>query len=97
MPAVASHLGGDAFLVKVGNKTEIWFSHSPKELQLALATAIEVEATHDRTWLFVKNKLFTQGFNLSRENLTPCVRQTKQLDMSSIMKMVQDRQALEKN
>ena len=97
VPADASHLGGNAFLVKVGNKTEIWFSHSPEELQLALATATEVEATHDRTWLFVKNKLFTQGFNLSREKLTPCVRETKQLDMSSIMKMIQDREAQEKN
>ena len=93
VPATVEHLGGSAFLVKLEGKSEIWFTHSPEELQLALANAAEVEATKDRTWLFVKGKLVTQGFNLSKTQLTACITEQKPLDMSSIMKMVKEREA----
>ncbi len=92
VPATVEHLGGAAFLVKVEGKAEAWFTHSPEELQLALATATAVEATKDRTWLFVKGMLVTQGFNLSKNQLTACIKEQKPLDMSSIMKMVKDRE-----
>ncbi len=92
VPATVEHLGGNAFQVKLEGKSEIWFTHSPEELQLALATATAVEATKDRTWLFVKGKLVTQGFNLSKNQLTACITEQKPLDMSSIMKMVKDRE-----
>ena len=93
VPATVEHLGGSAFLVKVEGKSEIWFTHSPEELQLALANATGVEATKDRTWLFVIGKLVTQGFNLSKNQLTACITEQKPLDVSSIMKMVKEREA----
>ena len=91
--ATVEHLGGSAFLVKLEGKSDIWFTHSPEELQLALANSTGVEATKDRTWLFVKGKVVTQGFNLAKIQLTACITDQKLLDMSSIMKMVKEREA----
>lgn len=90
VPATVKVFGGAAFQVTVEGVTNLWFTHDPQRLLIALAGAKpeNIEATKGRTWLFVKGDYGVSCFNMSTSPLTPCVREVAKVDMSSIWDLV---------
>jgi hypothetical protein len=90
VPATIRVYGETAFQVTVEGKTNLWFTHNPQRLVIALAGAKpeNIEATKGRTWLFVKDDYGVSGFNMTTSPLTPCVREVAKVDMSSIWDLV---------
>jgi hypothetical protein len=99
VPATIRVYGEAAFQVTVEGKTNLWFTHNPQRLVLALAGAKpeNIEATKGRTWLFVKGDYGVSCFNMTTSPLTPCVREVAKVDMSSIWDLVKKMEKEEKN
>jgi hypothetical protein len=94
VPAQIKVLGGAAFLVTVEGQTNLWFTHDPQRLLIALAGAKpeNIEATKGRTWLFVKGDYSVDCFNMATGPLTPCVIELVQPDMNEINGSVKERE-----
>ncbi|MCX6495958.1 MAG: hypothetical protein NTW23_01320 [Rhodoluna sp.] len=90
VPAKVKVFGDAAFQVTVEGVTNLWFTHDPQRLLIALAGARpeNIEATKGRTWLFVKGDYGVSCFNMTTSPLTPCVREVAKVDMSSIWDLV---------
>jgi len=99
VPAIIRVYGDAAFQVTVEGKTNLWFTHSPQRLVIALAGAKpeNIEATKGRTWLFVKGDYGVSCFNMTTSPLTPCVREVAKVDMSSIWDLVRKMEKEEKD
>ena len=99
VPATISVYGEAAFQVTVEGKTNLWFTHNPQRLVIALAGAKpeNIEATKGRTWLFVKGDYGVSSFNMTTSPLTPCVREVAKVDMSSIWDLVKKMEKEEKD
>ena len=99
VPATVRVFGDAAFQVTVGGVTELWFTHDPQRLLIALAGAKpeNIEATKGRTWLFVKGDYGVSCFNMATGPLTPCVREQVQPDMNEINRIVKEREEMAKN
>jgi len=99
VPATIRVYGEAAFQVTVEGKTNLWFTHNPQRLVIALAGAKpeNIEATKGRTWLFVKGDYGVSCFNMTTSPLTPCVRVVAKVDMSSIWDLVKKMEKEEKN
>jgi hypothetical protein len=99
VPATIRVYGEAAFQVTVEGKTNLWFTHNPQRLVIALAGAKpeNIEATKGRTWLFVKGDYGVSCFNMTTSPLTPCVREVAKVDMSSIWDLVKKMEKEEKN
>jgi hypothetical protein len=98
VPANIRVYGEAAFQVTVEGRTELWFTHDPQRLVIALAGAKpeNIEATKGRTWLFVKGDYGVSSFNMTTSPLTPCVREVAKVDMSSIWDLVRKMEKEEK-
>ncbi len=96
VPATIRVYGDTAFQVTVEGKTELWFTHNPQRLLIALAGAKpeNITVTKGRTWLFVKGDYSMDCFNMTNEPLTPCVRELIQPDMEEINKIIAERRPL---
>lgn len=94
VPATVKVFGGVAFQVTVEGVTNLWFTHDPQRVLIALAGAKpeNIEATKGRTWLFVKGDYGVSCFNMTTTPLTPCVREVAKVDMSSIWDLVKKRE-----
>lgn len=81
VPASVKMYGGVAFLVTVEGVSNLWFTHDPLRLQIALAGAKpeNIEATKGRTWLFVKGDYSVECFNMTTKAVSPCVKESVQL------------------
>ena len=99
VPATIRVYGEAAFQVTVEGKTNLWFTHNPQRLVIALAGAKpeNIEATKGRTWLFVKGDHGVSCFNMTTSPLTPCVREVAKVDMSSIWDLVKKMEKEEKD
>jgi hypothetical protein len=99
VPATIRVYGESAFQVTVEGKTNLWFTHNPQRLVIALAGAKpeNIEATKGRTWLFVKGDYGVSCFNMTTSPLTPCVREVAKVDMSSIWDLVKKMEKEEKD
>jgi hypothetical protein len=99
VPASIRVYGEAAFQVTVEGKTNLWFTHNPQRLVIALAGAKpeNIEATKGRTWLFVKGDYGVSSFNMTTSPLTPCVREVAKVDMSSIWDLVKKMEKEEKD
>ena len=99
VPATIRVYGDTAFQVTVEGKTNLWFTHNPQRLVIALAGAKpeNIEATKGRTWLFVKGDYGVSCFNMTTSPLTPCVREVAKVDMSSIWDLVKKMEKEEKD
>jgi hypothetical protein len=99
VPASIRVYGETAFQVTVEGKTNLWFTHNPQRLVIALAGAKpeNIEATKGRTWLFVKGEYGVSCFNITTSPLTPCVKEVAKVDMSSIWDLVRKMEKEEKN
>ena len=99
VPATIRVYGDAAFQVTVEGKTNLWFTHNPQRLVIALAGAKpeNIEATKGRTWLFVKGDYGVSSFNMTTSPLTPCVREVAKVDMSSIWDLVKKMEKEEKD
>ncbi len=99
VPAAIRVYGDTAFQVTVEGKTELWFTHNPQRLLIALAGAKpeNIEATKGRTWLFVKGEYGISCFNMTTRPLTPCAREAAKVDMSGIWDLVKKMEREEKN
>ena len=99
VPATIRVYGDAAFQVTVEGKTNLWFTHNPQRLVIALAGAKpeNIEATKGRTWLFVKGDYGVSCFNMTTSPLTPCVREAPKIDLSEIRELVKQKQEKEKN
>ncbi len=99
VPASIRVYGEAAFQVTVEGKTNLWFTHNPQRLVIALAGAKpeNIEATKGRTWLFVKGDYGVSCFNMTTSPLTPCVKEVAKVDMSSIWDLVRKMEKGEKN
>jgi hypothetical protein len=99
VPATIRVYGEAAFQVTVEGKTNLWFTHNPQRLVIALAGAKpeNIEATKGRTWLFVKGDYGVSCFNMTTSPLTPCVREVAKVDMSSIWDLVRKMEKEEKD
>jgi hypothetical protein len=98
VPAQIKVLGGAAFLVTVEGETNLWFTHDPQRLLIALAGAKpeNIEATKGRTWLFVKGDYSVDCFNMTTKGIVPCVSEAPKVDLSEIRELVQQMQEEEK-
>jgi hypothetical protein len=99
VPATIRVYGEAAFQVTVEGKTNLWFTHNPQRLVIALAGAKpeNIEATKGRTWLFVKGDCGVSCFNMTTSPLTPCVKEVAKVDMSSIWDLVKKMEKEEKD
>jgi hypothetical protein len=99
VPATIRVYGEAAFQVTVEGKTNLWFTHNPQRLVMALAGAKpeNIEATKGRTWLFVKGDYGVSCFNMTTSPLTPCVKEVAKVDMSSIWDLVKKMEKEEKD
>jgi len=99
VPATIRVYGDTAFQVTVEGRTNLWFTHNPQRLVIALAGAKpeNIEATKGRTWLFVKGEYGVSCFNMTTSPLTPCVREVAKVDMSSIWDLVKKMEKEEKD
>ena len=99
VPATIRVYGEAAFQVTVQGKTNLWFTHNPQRLVIALAGAKpeNIEATKGRTWLFVKGDYGVSCFNMTTSPLTPCIREVAKVDMSSIWDLVKKMEKEEKD
>ena len=99
VPATVKVFGDAAFQVTVAGVTNLWFTHDPQRLLIALAGAKpeNIEATRGRPWLFVKGDYGVSCFNMATGPLTPCVRELVQPDMNQINRIVKEREEKAKN
>ena len=96
VPAQVRVFGGAAFQVTVEGVTNLWFTHDPQRLLIALAGAKpeNIEATRGRSWLFVKGDYSVDCFNMTNEPLAPCVRELKQPDPEEINRIIAERRPI---
>ena len=98
VPAQIKVLGGAAFQVTGEGETNLWFTHDPQRLLIALAGAKpeNIEATQGRTWLFVKGDYSVDCFNMTTRGIVPCVSESPKVDLSEVKALIKQMQEEEK-
>ena len=82
----------------VEGETNLWFTHDPQRLLIALAGAKpeNIEVTKGRTWLFVKGDYSVGCFNMTTKGIVPCVSESPRVDLSEIRELIKQMQEEEK-